>query len=174
MKRRHDRDLAKECRVAVFKIQKVSLQSQLKFKVDMNAQQLHMGGICLIADHHIAPDLPHLVMVEGGPTAVRRYKKLMLRRIEWTNSGDGQAPNDSDEDVDNIKESNCGQCVLVWEGITKKKSFEKWRVQDIRTEHEARRILSEKGQEHVWNMVVNYQTARAVGEEPEDIQKLLI
>lgn len=38
MKRRHDRDLAKECRVAVFKVQKVPLVAQLKFKVDMNAQ----------------------------------------------------------------------------------------------------------------------------------------
>ena len=37
MKRRHDRDLAKECRVAVFKVSRVALQSQLKFKVDMNA-----------------------------------------------------------------------------------------------------------------------------------------
>ena len=31
----------------------------------MNAQQLHLGGVCLIADHHIAPDLPHLVMVHA-------------------------------------------------------------------------------------------------------------
>ena len=38
MKRQHDRDLAKECRVAVFKISKIALQAQLKFKVDMNAQ----------------------------------------------------------------------------------------------------------------------------------------
>lgn len=33
----------------------------------MNAQQLHLGGVCLIADQHTAPDLPHLVLVEGGP-----------------------------------------------------------------------------------------------------------
>ena len=173
MKRKHDRDLAKECRIAVFKIQNVPLQSTLKFKVDMNAQQLHLGGVCLIADHHIAPDLPHMVMVEGGPTAVRRYKKLMLRRISWTQAA-GTAGVDSDEDEDLVKESICGQCLLVWEGVAKKKSFEKWRVADVRTEHEARRILAEKGQEHVWNMVANYQTARAIGQEPEDVKKLLI
>ena len=98
----------------------------------------------MIADHHIAPDLPHMIMVEGGPTAVRRYKKLMLRRIQWTKNASGEAA-DSDEDIDLAKESTCGECVLVWEGITKKKSFEKWRVCDVRTEHEARRILSEKG-----------------------------
>lgn len=77
-------------------------------------------------------------------------------------------------DIDLVKESTCGQCVLVWEGIAKKKCFEKWRMLDIRTDHEARRILSEKGQEHVWNMVLNYETIRAEGEEPEDVTKLLV
>jgi hypothetical protein len=31
----------------------------------------------------MASDLPNLVIVEGGPTAIKRYKKLMLRRIDW-------------------------------------------------------------------------------------------
>jgi len=128
--------------------------------------------VCLVADHHIAPDLPHLVMVEGGATAIRRYKKLMLRRVKWTNQAAGT--DDNDDDIDEVKQSSCGQCVLVWEGVAKKKSFEKWRVLDIRTDHEARRILSEKGQEHVWNMVSSYETVRAEGEEPENVAKLLV
>lgn len=81
-------------------------------------------------------------MVEGGPTAIKRYKKLMLRRIQWTK---GAILVEGDENLDSVKESSCGQCVLVWEGIAKKKAFEKWRIVDVRTEHEARRILSEKG-----------------------------
>ena len=48
--RKSQRDLEKECRIAVFKISNVALQAQLKFKVDMNAQQLHLGGVCMIAD----------------------------------------------------------------------------------------------------------------------------
>ena len=48
--RKSQRDLEKECRIAVFKITNVALQAQLKFKVDMNAQQLHLGGVCMIAD----------------------------------------------------------------------------------------------------------------------------
>ena len=73
-----------------------------------------------------------------------------------------------------MKESICGQCVMVWEGAAKKKSFEKWRVTEIHSDHEARRVLSEKGQEHVWNMVVSHDTMRAEGEEPENVQKLLV
>jgi len=38
MKRKHDRDLSNECRIALFKLTNVQLQAQLKFKVDMNAQ----------------------------------------------------------------------------------------------------------------------------------------
>ena len=101
-----------------------------------------MGGVCLIADQHIAPDLPHLVMVEGGPTAIKRYKKLMLRRIPWSKT---EEKGDDDEDLEAVKASRDGQCMLVWEGIVKKKSFERWKVVDIRSEHEAKRILGERG-----------------------------
>ena len=83
MKRKHERDmLQNECRIAVFKIEDLT-QPHLKFKVDMNAQQLHMGGFCLIADQTMAPDLPNLVVVEGGPRVIKKFKRLMLRRIDW-------------------------------------------------------------------------------------------
>jgi U4/U6 small nuclear ribonucleoprotein PRP3 len=38
MKRKHDRDTANECQLCVFRVSNVALQSQLRFKVDMNAQ----------------------------------------------------------------------------------------------------------------------------------------
>jgi len=37
MKRKHERDLDKDCVMALFRIQGVPLQAQLKFKVTMNA-----------------------------------------------------------------------------------------------------------------------------------------
>jgi hypothetical protein len=37
----------------------------------------------MIADPHLAPNLPHMIVVEGGPHAIKQYKKLMLRRIDW-------------------------------------------------------------------------------------------
>lgn len=42
-------------------------------------------------------------------------------------------------------ESSDKRCYLVWEGINKKKMFEKWRVVDVRSENEAKRLLAEKG-----------------------------
>jgi U4/U6 small nuclear ribonucleoprotein PRP3 len=83
MRRKHERDIVNnECRIAVFKVDTLK-QPHLKFKVDMNAQQFHMGGFCLIADQTMAPDLPNLVIVEGGPRAIKKFKRLMLRRVDW-------------------------------------------------------------------------------------------
>lgn len=43
-----------------------------------------MGGFCFIADLAMAPaDLPNMVLIEGGPRAIKKYKRLMLRRINW-------------------------------------------------------------------------------------------
>jgi len=43
-----------------------------------------LGGFCFIADYNMAPaDLPNLVLIEGGPRAIKKYKRLMLRRIKW-------------------------------------------------------------------------------------------
>lgn len=76
------RDSAMECRVAVFRIEDLSNRSY-KFKVDKNAQQLALHGVCLVSDKKSGLNLPSIVVVEGGPKAIKKYKKLMLRRIKW-------------------------------------------------------------------------------------------
>lgn len=76
------RDSAIECRVAVFRIEDLSNRSH-KFKVDKNAQQLALHGVCLFSDKKTGLNLPSIVVVEGGPKAIKKYKKLMLRRIKW-------------------------------------------------------------------------------------------
>ena len=105
---------------------------------------------------------------------IKKYKKLMLRRINWQSVNEKVDKNgDGSMDIDEVKESTNGECVLVWEGIQKKKSFEKWKLTDIRTEHDAKRILGEKRLEHVWSAVQSFQTMRAQGEQAEDVEKLL-
>jgi len=80
--RKLKRDSALECRVAVFRIENLSHGAH-KFKVNMNAQQLALNGVCIIADKKLGLNLPNVVVVEGGPKAIKFYKKLMLRRIKW-------------------------------------------------------------------------------------------
>ncbi len=42
--------------------------------------------------------------------------------------------------------------MLVWEGVVKKKQFDRWRVAEIKSEGEGRRLLAEKGAEHYWSV----------------------
>ena len=83
MKRKHERDLERDSIMMVFKIVHKNLPAQLKFKIDMNAKQFHLNGVLMVADQHTCSGFPHIVVVEGGPTATKRYKKLLLNRIQW-------------------------------------------------------------------------------------------
>ena len=52
----------------------------------------------------------NIVIVEGGPKAVKKFKRLMLHRIKWEDE------KDSDDDNDEITASKkTAPCVLVWE-----------------------------------------------------------
>lgn len=56
-----------------------------------------MGGFCLIADLTMAPDLPNLVIVEGGPRAIKKFKRLMLRRVDWNSKAKSKKPQKDEE-----------------------------------------------------------------------------
>ena len=76
------RDSALECRVCVFRIEDLSYMPH-KFKVNVNAQQMALNGVCIISNKKYGLNVPSVVVVEGGPKAMKFYKKLMLRRINW-------------------------------------------------------------------------------------------
>merc|ERR1711957_580703 len=61
--------------VLAFKIKDLSNKRHL-FKIDMNAQQFHLTGCCIAC-----PGVANIVIVEGGPRAIKRYKKLMMRPL---------------------------------------------------------------------------------------------
>eukprot|EP00913_Durusdinium_trenchii_P033807 g31646.t1 len=90
-----------------------------------------------------------MVVVEGGPRAVKRYKKLMIRRIKWTEE---QADDDDDdEDQDEVTAPKLQDfCVLIWEGV----------VTHVRTEPEARKLLNDRQAEHYWDMLARYRDPR--------------
>ena len=52
----------------------------------------------------------NIVIVEGGPKAVKKFKRLMLHRIKWEDEKDSD--DDNDEEVASRKTA---PCVLVWE-----------------------------------------------------------
>eukprot|EP00413_Alexandrium_margalefii_P037773 CAMPEP_0204582016 /NCGR_PEP_ID=MMETSP0661-20131031/44977_1 /ASSEMBLY_ACC=CAM_ASM_000606 /TAXON_ID=109239 /ORGANISM="Alexandrium margalefi, Strain AMGDE01CS-322" /LENGTH=613 /DNA_ID=CAMNT_0051591261 /DNA_START=67 /DNA_END=1908 /DNA_ORIENTATION=- len=140
--------------VLVFKIKDLANKRHL-FKIDMNAQQFHLTGCCIAC-----PGVANIVIVEGGPRAIKRYKKLMTRRIKWTEDQKDDDDDDDDDDEEVTAPKLQDHCVLVWEGVVKMRCFKSWKVTHSRAEHEARKALADRGAEHYWEMLARYRDPR--------------
>eukprot|EP00884_Botryococcus_braunii_P015893 jgi/Botrbrau1/2988/Bobra.0026s0049.2 len=132
--------------VSVYRVRFLSTP-QLRFKVSVNAEELHMTGCSVITD-----DMA-IVVVEGGEKAQKRYNKLMLRRINWEQGRD-------DQDREAALPPN--KCDLVWQGTVKKPAFDKFYQEIVRTEGAARKFLEERGIANFWDIA----KALAQAEEP--------
>lgn len=145
--------------VCVFKV--LEMSSKNKAKIEKNAQQLFMTGTCVIT-----PSMS-VIAVEGSVLAVRRYKKLMGRRIKWNNeresdsdeeSSEEEMPEDNKEDVkkEEVKESlaelGLNRCDLIWEGEIMTRNFNDFQVKASRTEAAAKKYLSDRGVLHYYEM----------------------
>mmetsp|Transcript_111362 Transcript_111362/g.315250 ORF Transcript_111362/g.315250 Transcript_111362/m.315250 type:complete len:590 (+) Transcript_111362:104-1873(+) len=140
--------------VLVFKIKDLANKRHL-FKIDMNAQQFHLTGCCVAC-----PGVANIVIVEGGPRAAKRYKKLMTRRIKWPEDQKDDDDDDDDDDEEVTAPKLQDHCVLIWEGVVKQRNFKNWKVTHARSEAEARKTLSDRGAEHYWEMLARYRDPR--------------
>ena len=111
-------------------------------KVDLNAQQWQLTGGVIEG-----PDFS-CVVVEGGPKALQKYKRLMLVRMKWTGGDD-----DDVEDENKTKFNPDNKCEIVWEGMAAKRNFRGFVFQECETADDARKILKAKGVEHYWDQV---------------------
>merc|ERR1712151_1353142 len=140
--------------VLVFKIKDLANKRHL-FKIDMNAQQFHLTGCCVGC-----PGVANIVIVEGGPRAIKRYKKLMTRRIKWSEDQKDDDDDDDDDDEEVTAPKLQDHCVLIWEGVVKTRIFKNWKVTHARSEAEARKTLADRGGEHYWEMLARYRDPR--------------
>jgi U4/U6 small nuclear ribonucleoprotein PRP3 len=121
----------------------------------------------LVPDPTSGLTYPSLVIVEGGPKAIKKYKILMLRRIKWeqkalkgekTQTKIEEDPNNDTLIVEPVEDTSClkgNTCSLVWEGVMKDHYFNKWKVIDYKSEIEAKRALEERGVLYYWDMAMN-------------------
>ncbi|KAJ3076041.1 hypothetical protein HDU98_005990 [Podochytrium sp. JEL0797] len=126
---------------------------QHQFKVDVNANQLFLTGCMLL---HAGSNL---VVVEGGNRGIKQYKKLMLRRIDWT-EGAGDAEEEGEGMAGGAVEDNGepNKCVLVWEGKIKKRLFNGFNVVQCPTERSIREVLDKVGAMHYWDAAKHYSS----------------
>ncbi|KAF4517003.1 hypothetical protein B566_EDAN009676 [Ephemera danica] len=121
--------------VAVYRISDLSNPSK-KFKVETNAKQLFLTGVVVLFKDC------NVVVVEGGPKQLKKYKRLMTARIKW------------EEDV--VKDSDGNdmhnKCVLVWEGTDKQRNFSDLKFKACPTERAARELFKKHKVEHHWDL----------------------
>lgn len=136
--------------VSLYRINDLS-HPKARFRVDVNAQENRLTGCAVICDGI------SIVVVEGGIKSIKRYGKLMLRRINWS---DVSKEKEENEDSDDEKPAN--KCVLVWQGSVAKPSFNRFGVHDCITEAAARKVFVDAGVPHYWDLAVNYVEDEAV------------
>ncbi|CAH1421652.1 unnamed protein product [Lactuca virosa] len=132
--------------VSIYKVNDLS-HLQTRFKVDVNAQKNRLSG-CAVISEGIS-----VVVVEGGGKSVKRYQKLMLKRINWAAAVKEENMHEEvDDDDENVK----NKCVLVWQGSVTKPSFQRFLVHECSTENAARKVFYDAGVGHYWDLVVNF------------------
>ncbi|XP_050210020.1 protein RDM16 [Mercurialis annua] len=133
-----------ETMVSVYRINDLS-HKKTRFKVDVNAYENRLTGCAVISDGI------NIVVVEGGSKSIKRYGKLMLRRINWAEAVDEEEDGDDGSD-----EKPVNKCVLVWQGSVAKSSFHRFSVHECLTEAAARKVFVDGGVAHYWDLAVNF------------------
>ncbi|XP_011623805.1 protein RDM16 isoform X1 [Amborella trichopoda] len=129
--------------VSVYKMNDLS-HKQTRFKVDINAQENRLTGCAVIFDGF------SVVVVEGGSKSIKRYGKLMLRRINWA------AAVSNEEEGDDKEDAPVNKCLLVWQGSVAKPSFNRFFFHECRTEAAARKVFADAGVAHYWDLAANF------------------
>lgn len=134
--------------VSVYRILSLSKQSRKLKIIEKKAKELTMTGtICLSNDIN-------LVLVEGGPKQQRKFKRLMLTRIKWSEDTLG------DDQGDKVQ----NRCLLVWEGQVNKKCFNLLKTKQFSDESTARGYFREFNVEHYWDLAFKMSILESIGD----------
>ncbi|KAJ7136089.1 pre-mRNA processing factor 3-domain-containing protein [Mycena epipterygia] len=156
---------------AVFKIKNLSDRAQ-RFKVRKNAEQLNLTGLCIFNPHF------SMVYVEGAAKFIKKYKRLMMDRIAWTEAarprgGEDvvlQNPNSDGEEgeagasgkgkgkaeEEGVVSLEDNKCYLVWEGMLRDRSFNEFNARSCPTDGAAKELLGEKLKGY-WDQAKNWK-----------------
>ena len=123
--------------VAVYRVLNLSNPAK-KFKIEVNAKQLLMTGVIVLFKN------VNVIVVEGGPSQQKKFKRLMLQRIKWSEET-ASAESESGKKIEN-------KCLLVWEGMVKNRAFGELRFKNSPNESFARELFKNHGVEHYWDL----------------------
>lgn len=102
-KKKYLEDTSLKSKVAIFKANHMK-NPKHRFRVDINAKQYSLSG-CVLNGKDFS-----VIIVEGGPKAIKKYKNLLLRRIDWNET---ELPSKTSSTPLSFP---ANECHLVWEG----------------------------------------------------------
>ncbi|OAL51808.1 PRP3-domain-containing protein [Pyrenochaeta sp. DS3sAY3a] len=151
-----EKDAQKALYMCVFKIKSLAFGKH-RYQIDNNAKQQALTGITLFN-----PEF-NLVLVEGGFHAINKYKKLMLNRINWTDNApptEIQAEKQASDpkwlrslnEDGSLKDHSANNCILIFEGEVKQRSFRKWGSRICETGGEAKETLGRAKMDSLWGL----------------------
>jgi len=120
----------------------------LRAKVDLNAQQYNLTG--LVVERGLGKG-GWIVVVEGGPKGVNKFKRLMDVRIKWRGEGLEESSDEEesdDEEGEGARRSKYNRdnvCRLLWEGGAPQRKFVGFAFKEAKSEGEAKNVLKEYG-----------------------------
>lgn len=154
---------------AIFKVSTLSDPAH-RFKVRKNAEQMALTGLVIFNPAF------SMVYVEGAAKFMRRYKRLMLYRMAWTEAArargeevvelaggseggegenDGAGKGTAGPSTGEVSlEGN--RCDLVWEGPVRERAFTNFRPKSCPTDSAARDALGTKLMSY-WDMAKNFK-----------------
>lgn len=143
-------DTSLKTSVAIFRVESIT-SGKHRFKVEMNAQQLHLTG-AILAGPNFA-----LIIAEGGPKGIKKFKKLMERRIKWDEKDDGTEFILTRSGKEEKNKSAC-----IWSGEVLKSSFKDFRMHTSENDPGSKKFLAERGVGHYWDMATVFEDKQTV------------
>eukprot|EP00058_Branchiostoma_floridae_P020006 XP_002605496.1 hypothetical protein BRAFLDRAFT_115421 [Branchiostoma floridae] len=130
-------DTSQGVHVSVYRVRDMRNPAK-KYKVEANANQLYMTGMVVMYQD------VNVVVVEGGPKAQKKFRRLMMHRIKW----DDDQPSRDDE-IGTVKSQNFGQI----------------QFKICPTESLAREHFRKHGVEHYWNLAHSQSVLEATEDD---------
>jgi len=130
-------DTSSKVCVALFSVDDLSHRLNRK-KVGSNAKQFFLTGVAVLCP--IARK--NLVVVEGGPKGIRKFKRLMLHRINWSEDEDGPTNK---------------KAALVWEGVVHRRTFKKFAFEECTSTQACGNYMGQRNVKHYWDLVEHYR-----------------
>ena len=171
--------------VAVYAVRRGLTSRRARYLLDVNTAQCNLSGLAVMVRQSgdgaaavsrtggaMSEDERNgvsVLAVEGGPKGHRRFRRLMLHRIDWKRESeriDGQDDtmdvdkDEGDEDGDSSDEDepaiagegNSRECVCVWRGVVAKGVFVGFKLEVCRSALQGRKVFGKAGVEQYWDI----------------------